>query len=474
MQRSAPPRTRFGLRRPAPALAGLVVVASVAWLAPAQAGGPSQSALCDGYAVGTCSLSVTIDAGAAAPGQLLRVTGAGNPGTRLVLQFYVVEFNSRGEVTALVPSGEPAEGTTRALGGGRGTLDEVKLVPRAVPDVPSGWGFVGLADDSSLDLSTRIGQVVEFGGATLRLLGDGYADQKPVGVPLEMHAIGNVAGVGYWVEYLAADGAWTPVPGQGYGAAQRLLSSPGEISHLSYVVPPELVPGQAYRFRVNHHLNYGGAEDRPIASPAYAEWTVVPSEHGVAGLRDEQLDPAKGPGVPDPEAPAGDDGGEADGGPGRPQGPGPGAPPEPLPPDPSGPSGPSAPEPSAATSAPSAPSAPAAPSSSPPAPSASAPAPSASAPATTGQGRQDAPAPQAPGATAPGVSSPAPGGKAPAPASDSVWGDEARPLVAPRVAQAPDTAKWMLAGALVALLASPALWAWLRRRTASSGQDEAW
>ena len=460
MQRPARLRTRSGLRRPALAVAGLVVVASVAWLAPAHAAGPSQSALCDGYTVGSCSLSVTMDAGAAAPGQLIRVTGAGNPGTRLVLQFYVVEFNSRGQVTGLVPSGEPAEGTTRALGGGRGALDEVKLVPRAVPDVPSGWGFVGLADDSSLDLSTRIGQVVEFGGATLRLLGDGYADQKPVGVPLEMHAIGNVAGVGYWVEYLAADGTWTPVPGQGYGAAQRLLSSPGEISQLSYVVPPELVAGQAYRFRVNHHLNYGGAEDRPIASPAYAEWTVVPSEHGVAGPRDEQLDPAKGPGVPDPEVPAGNDGGGGEDGPGETPGPGPGAPT-----GPSAPSVPAAPEPSAAPSAPSAPSAP---------PSSPPPTPSASATATTGQGRQDAPSPQAPAAPAPGASSPAPGGKAPAPASDPVWGEEARPLVAPRVAEAPDTTKWMLAGALVALLASPVLWAWLRRRTASSGRDEAW
>ncbi|NPC95217.1 hypothetical protein [Nocardioides sp. zg-DK7169] len=470
MQRPARLRIRFGLRRPALAVAGLVVVASVAWPAPAQAAGPSQSALCDGYAVGSCSLSVTIDAGAAAPGQLLRVTGAGNPGTRLALQFYVVEFNSRGQVTGLVPSGEPAVGTTRALGGGRGTLDEVKLVPRAVPDVPSGWGFVGLADDSSLDLSTRIGQVVEFGGATLRLLGDGYADQKPVGVPLEMHAIGNVAGVGYWVEYLADDGTWTPLPGQGYGAAHRLLSSPGEISHLRYVVPPELVAGQAYRFRVNHHLNYGGAEDRPIASPAYAEWTVVPSERGVTGPRDEQLDPSKGPGVPDPEVPGGNDGGDADGDGGNggnggeggsagTPGPGPGAPTgPPAPSGPSAPSGPAAPEPSAPSSPPS----------SPP------PAPSASAKATTGQGRQGTPSPQAPGAMAPGSSSPAPGGKAPAPASDPVWGEEARPLVAPRVAEAPDTTKWMLAGALVALLASPALWVWLRRRTASSGRDEAW
>ncbi|MBC9734029.1 hypothetical protein [Nocardioides marmotae] len=469
MQHPRRPHPRSGARRPAVlVVAGLLAWAPVGWPTTAQAAGPSQSALCDGYTAGPCSLSVTTDAGAAAPGQLLRVTGEGNPGTRLVLQFYVVEFNSRGQVTGLVPSGDPVEGTTRALTGGRGTLDQVRLVPRAVPEGPSGWGFVGLADDSSLDLSTRIGQVVEFSGATLRLLGDGYADQKPVGVPLDMHAIGNVPGVGYWVEYLADDGSWTPVPGHGYGAAQRLRSSPGEISHLSYVVPADLVPGQAYRFRVNHHLNYGGAEDRPVAAPAYAEWTVVPSEHGEAGTRDEQLDPAKGPGVPDPEGPAGNDGGGPGGGGGSPApGPGPGAP---AAPQPSAPSAPAAPAPTPAPGSPPAPGA---------APTSAPPASATAAPATPGQGSQGSPQPQAPGstapgATAPGAASPAAAGSAPATSSDPVWGEEARPLAAPRIAEAAEPTKWMLAGVLVALLATPALGVWLRRRTASSGRGEAW
>ncbi len=233
----------------------------------------------------------------AAHDQLLRVRATGNPGTLLTFQFYLVEFNSLGELTGLVASGEPVQATTRALGGGRGDLrDPARLVPRTVPDVPGGWGFVGLADDTSLDLTTRLGTVVEFGGRTLKLLGDGYADQKPVGVPLDLQVIGNVPGVGYWVEYLAPDGTWTALPGQGYDASQRLLSSPGEISHLTYTVPEGLVAGQPYRFRVNHHLNYGGAEDRPIASPAYNEWTVVPSEQGEARARGQNFDRTKGPG----------------------------------------------------------------------------------------------------------------------------------------------------------------------------------
>lgn len=439
-------------RHAAASLLATVLVAAGPFAAgSAHAAGAHQSALCDGYTVGTCA--ITTDSRVAAQDQLLRVQAVGHPGVSLTLQFYVIEFNSRGQITGLVPSGNPVEGVTRSLSGGRGTLDEARLVPRTVPDVPGGWGFVGLADDTSLDLRSRLGAVVEFGGRTLKLLGDGYADQKPVGVPLDLHVIGNVPGVGYWVEYLAADGTWTAVEGQGYGAAQRLLSSPGEVSHLSYTVPTDLVPGQAYRFRINHHLNYGGAEDRPIAAPAHAEWTVIPSEHGEAGERGQQLDPSKGPGTPDPQGP-GDTGGGGNGSPApAPSGPpGPGSPGGPggtVPPKPSSPPAPEADDadPQAPAAAP------------PPQPTtaAGAPRPSSSAgpSATTG--------PDAPTST--------PGGSAPASSSDPIWGEEARAVPPPRIGETHETTRWALAALLLALLASPAAWMWARHRFSSRGGD---
>ncbi|MBM9461774.1 hypothetical protein JK386_17925 [Nocardioides sp. zg-536] len=446
---SAP--TRVARAAAAVCIALVTVVSSSSHAGAAGKVGQSQSVLCDGYTAGTCS--VTTDSTVAAQDQLLRVSATGNPGAHLVLQFYVIEFNSRGELTGLVPSGAPVDGVTRDLGAGRGRLDDARLIPQAVADVPGGWGFVGLAADSSLDLSTRVGQVVEFGGRTLKLLGDRYAEQKPVGVSLSLHVLGNVPGVGYWVEYLADDGTWTPLPGHGYGAAQRLLASPGEISQLTYSVPTELTPGQPYRFRVNHHLNYGGAEDRPVADPAHAEWVVVPSEHGRTQPLGQQFDPTKAAGQPDPRTPGGGSGGGAGGG---------GATPPPASPpatSPAAPGGAPAPDPTQGDDAP---------------------APAAPRPA---DGEQATPPPVTPspaGSTGPtddassAGAAPSAAPAAPAPAGTAtVWGDEPRADAAPRAGETPRPLTWSLTLALLGLVAAPGIWLWWRRR-GMADRGESW
>lgn len=431
MQRSTPARAP-DLRRGVVGVACFALATALVLLGAGSAhAGPMEDALCGSYQ-GTCSLAPSTSV--ASSDQLLGVTAQGSPGVRLLVQFYVVEFNSKGQVTALLPSGDPVEGTTNS----RGHLSGPSVVPRSLPDVPSGWGFVGLADDTSLDLTTRLGRVVELEGRTLKLLGDGFADQKPVGVALDMHVIGNVRGIGYWVEYLADDGRWTPAPGHGYGSVQRLRNSPGEISLLTYTVPAELVAGKQYRFRVNHHLNFAGSEDRPVAAPAYSEWTVIPSEQGKAQDRGQQFDPSKGPGAPDHEGPG--------------NGPGDGAPaptPTPAP----------APTPTPAP-APTAPGKPA-----PPVPG----APLPSSPPTAAPSASPSPTPSTSPSSAPPVPA-APSG-ARAADVDQVWGDEARVAMEARAGETRAEVSWALALTLVALVASPVLWVALRRRWARASEE---
>lgn len=280
------------------------VLGAAALALPVLALGPAahadqQTDLCSGAAQG-CGLWLA-NSNSMSTGDTLRVidsgvryvvTVQGKPGVRVDVQFYAVEFNSKGQVTALVPSGSPVSVTA-------GTTQ--MITPRSVGGGASGWGFVGLADSTSTDLRTRVGSLYEFSGLTLKTLGDGFAELKPVDTELQMWALGNVRGVGYWVEYQDRDGVWRSVPGQGYSSPQRLTTTPGEVSALKYTVPSFLEAGQPYQFRINSHLNFSGP-DALVTRPEYVEWTVVPSggSNGVDAPRGDQLDPDAAPGDPDP------------------------------------------------------------------------------------------------------------------------------------------------------------------------------
>ena len=485
MPRSSPTRVRVAL------LAAGVVAATVVGpgVGAAAASGAVQQALCVGHAPGPCQVST--GQSFVASDQLLRASVSGNAGVQVELQFYAVEFNSAGQVTRLVPSGEPVTGTTARSG------TQIVLVPRTVPDLPGGWGFIGLADDDSIDLRTRLGQLVEFSSRHIRLLGDGYAEQKPMGVELDMHVLGHVTGARYWVEYLADDGTWTPVPGQGYTAAQRLRTSPGEREHLTYTVPETLTPGRAYTFRVNTHLNYDGGSDRMVADPVFAEWLVVPVEEGKAKERAGDLDAGKGPGLPDP-SPSDEDGAGGDGAGGDDDAPGGaggssedegeatpvpdiGASADPTAPDPTAPdpmaSNPTASNPTApgaaapSTATPDIPStsdgrAPREQESTPEAGDSSLPPEEPSSGPTGGADASGAPTSASPSATGAGA--------VPAPTSgagDAVWGEEARTVAAPRAGEAPTPLRWGLAWLLALVLAGPLGWPLVRRRVKATTED---
>ncbi|MFC6152295.1 hypothetical protein [Nocardioides yefusunii] len=425
-----------------------------------QGSSSQRSALCDSYA-GECRITVSgTSLGGSGDsvnaGQTLGAAAQGNRGATVDLQFFRVEFNRDGELTELVPVGEPVAHTV----GGSGA----RLWVVADRTTSTGWGYVGLASETGNDVSQRMGVFVGYGGNMLRLLGDGYADQKPADTVLDLHVVGQVASVGYWVEYQDESGAWQPVPGQGLTAPQFVDAPANEIGHLSYTVPATLTPGRSYTFRANTQLNYAGG--KLISKPAFATWTVVPSATPQAQDRGQNFDQDKGPAAPTPSAgpsapqpssqPSSQPSGQAT--PTRPEASGDSAPSAPAPsaPAPSAPA-PSAPAPRAPT--PTSPSAPVtAPSAVPSSAANSAPSPASgtTAPTTT------APTTTAPTATAP--SSTAAGTGASASGTGPVWGEEASADLQ-AVAQPVDSRISGLVGVAVLLLVlAPVTWWVLSRR----------
>lgn len=426
---------------------GLLVAAVLATLTlgpgVAHAAGPTQDALCDGYG-GSGGCRVSTDGDTINLGRRVNPTAWGNPGVDVTVMVYLVEFNSAGAITDLVPASAPARGRTRAVGAGQGVANDqtMQLVPYQPDGFPSGgWLFLGLADDTGLDLTKRIGQLIEYGGDTLRLMGDGYAAQKPVGTTLSLDVIGQVPGMKYWVEYRDESGRWVPVPGQGFHDAQRLSGPPSQRRQLSYVVPDTLTQGKNYQFRVNTELNYGGSPDLPVAHPAFVEWTVIPSTTPVSQGRGKDFDATLAPGKPDPTP-----------GPGRPDpNPGPGTRPtgQPTSQPTSRPAAKPSRQPSATQSA------------------QSAGRPTASATAGVGAPTGASPSP-APSNTAAPTAKPSPTVDPQAltgTAAGSVWGKEA-PAADPGTAALPASPKVARTVALLGLVLvlAPALWWALARR----------
>lgn len=250
-----------------------------------------QNSLCTAAAEGC---EVTTSKPSVNAGETLHVRARGNPGVEVSLRFFLIEFNADGAITGLVPQGPARTGTTSD----RGRVD-LEFAPGAGDGNAAsagGWGFVGFTDDDSLDLTQRLGAVVAFGNSAVRLLGDGYAYQKPVGTELDLHLVGNKR-AGYWVEYAADDGTWVALPGQGPEAPINLRNSPGEIGHLPYTVPGSLIKGKPYTFRVNTVLNYSGST--LLADAGFAEWIVVPSDNPRKQGRGENFDPTLPAGKPD-------------------------------------------------------------------------------------------------------------------------------------------------------------------------------
>lgn len=262
--------------------------------------GTMQDDLCAGSGgPNGCSVSHTDMDDSINLGTRLGLSARGNPNVDVSLMVYLVEFNSAGAITDLIPASAPVTGRTSDPYGNFNGAQVTVFQPDGFPS--GGWLFVGLTDDQGLDLTRRIGKLLQFGGDTLRLLGDGYAAQKPVGQTLTMDVMGQVPGIRYWIEYQDDSGAWVPVPGQGFHDSTRLSGPPSQRRQLSYHVPADLTVGALYLFRINSELNFGGAPNIPVAKPGYVEWTVMPSNSPVAKAKGKDFDPNLPAGVPDTE-----------------------------------------------------------------------------------------------------------------------------------------------------------------------------
>lgn len=248
----------------------------------AAAAGATQDRLCDGAPSG-CKISASPDP--VLLGWPLTATVQGKANGSFRVQFYVIQFNSAGAITGLVPLGSARDGTTDS----RATPSaSVALDLGSDLSTEGGWGFVGLVDDDSLDLTTRLGAVIGFGNNAPHLLGDGYAYQKPVATELDLQVVGNKR-AGYWVEYQDDRGKWVALPGQGYDDQIYLRNSPGEVGHIAYTVPDTLTRGKPYTFRLNTSLNYSGST--LITKAGFSEWTVVPSDSPKKQGRGKNFDP---------------------------------------------------------------------------------------------------------------------------------------------------------------------------------------
>lgn len=421
-----------------------VLVVSLGLLGPtaiATAAGGDQGLLCDGSPNG-CSLSADRSVVA---GHSLAVAVGGNPGAKVAVRFYRIEFNSAGAITGLTPQGSARQVTTSASG--KGTTQFAPGAGDGDSSTPGGWGFVGLADDDSLDLDARLGAIVAFGNNAVHLLGDGYAYQKPIDDELDMHVVGTKM-AGYWVEYKNDSGDWVALPGHGPNDQTYLRGSPGEVSHIHYRVPADLTVGKPYTFRITTSLNYSGG--KLVKDAGFAEWIVIPSGDPKKQGRGKNFNPNLPAGKadkPDPvpsytpapsqsptptPTPTGNGSASPSGGP-SPQPTatrGPGTRPTPTP----------RPRPSVATSQPTA---------------SANPTPSASPTAGAGAG---------------GAASPMPSPSASTTADSTVWGREATPEATVLTDSRPAGFPLATAAAVLLLLvvAAPlAWWAWSRHRLAT-------
>ncbi|HTW18313.1 MAG TPA: hypothetical protein VMF51_24530 [Nocardioides sp.] len=264
------------------AFAGVALLCPLVGPGHADAVGRTQSALCANNP--GCALITTTDT--VNVGDFVFVNVRGNAGVQVGVRLYLVEFNAQGTVTALHPAGETATARTRDDGIYRG----LRLVPEQPPESHAGgWLWVGLADDTSMDFTRRLGELIPYGGPAVRLLGDGYTHVKPVDRRLSMEVIGHVRGMPYWVEYQTEAGEWVDLPGYGEGHPQVLNSAPDKRERIEYSVPANFLGrSEPYKFRIIRE--YGGQE-------ASAPWDVEP-----ALLSDETETPGKDldrDGVPD-------------------------------------------------------------------------------------------------------------------------------------------------------------------------------
>lgn len=240
-----------GIRSASAGVLLLAAVPGVAYAVPS----PQTLQLCGDGPTG-CSIRLY-----GTPREGVQVTAAvtGRPSVTVPLRVYRVEL-AGDRISRLVPVGQPAPVQLNGHGNGQ--------APLAVPaeDGDAGWSFVSLGDVAGTDPAELVGSFAVTAGRRPVLLGDAYAEQKPVGQDLDLHLGAAVDTHRFAVEYRDESGIWRDVT--------RPTTAPRDdqnhVSHVAYQVPRGL-RARAYAFRL-----------RNLSDPAAPqEWSVVPATNGV-------------------------------------------------------------------------------------------------------------------------------------------------------------------------------------------------
>lgn len=240
-------------------LLAALLTAAIAWgPLPAQAAPPAQAALlCSGAPRG-CGITIS---DATREGATFPVTVHGRPQTRVKVLAYQALVDEHGTLQRLLPIGEGVE----VLTGAEGVVSTDLSIPAVVREPSSGWALISVDGVTGIDTSLTVGAYVPFGARRVTVLGDGFAERKPVGRVLELSLVGAIRGSRFAVEYRADDGAWRDIT-VGDGAA---MGRPDEPSAVQYQLPRGLTG-------TPHQIRLRNTSDSAIA----ALWLAVPSDHG--------------------------------------------------------------------------------------------------------------------------------------------------------------------------------------------------
>ena len=255
-------------------LASLIVFsATIGGAAPAYADdGDVVNVLCSDPIIGC---SVTGPASTIRDATVIDVSVTGSPNTHGTLLVYRAVLQGD-KLAALEPISKPTPFTTNA---GGVSSSRVVIPGTGKLGREGGWVFISLAGQRGTDVSSSVGEFLPFAARIPHLLGDGYATEKPVGMPLEMHADGAVDSADFVVEYNDG-GVWKNVTAATPDAI-RVADRPDGISVFTYQVPRGLQGDREYEFRV-----------RNITDTAVtASWKVRPSVKGVKQQRAPQFHP---------------------------------------------------------------------------------------------------------------------------------------------------------------------------------------
>lgn len=240
------------------AIAAALTLWCAAGSSTAHAAPPAQaSALCTDAPHG-CGVTV---AAFAREGATVPVVVHGRPGTRVTLMAYQAIIDDQGQLAELTPLGAGQEVLTNSFG----AVSVEFTIPAVVTHESSGWALISVDGLSSTDTSMTVGTFVPFGARRPKILGDGYASDKPVGEVIEVQAVGAISGSRFVVEYQANDGQWHDITvGEAHASG-----SPAEPFTIAYQLPRGLTDEP-------HQLRLSNVTDSAISSV----WLATPSADG--------------------------------------------------------------------------------------------------------------------------------------------------------------------------------------------------